>query len=543
MKYACWLVAGLMSSAALATAQESVLGKIEFENSGAPEAQDAFLNGVRMLHSFEWEDAAEAFQEAQRIDPDFALAFWGEALSYSYGHHAPTDQDMAEARRALQKLARGRAQRLEKAGTERERMYLDAVELLYGEGPIDERSLAYSEAMRQIYEKYPDDHEAATFYALSLMRTKVRGVDSLREDMQAGAISQKVFRENPDHPGAAHYIIHAYDDPAHAPIALYAAHKYAEIAPAAVHALHMPAHIFVQHGMWDHVAERNEASWEASKARADRKGLSPTRYSFHALYWLQYAYLQQGRYDAAQACLDELRPIANREDSTRGLKERLLRQEALQVVETERWKVSDVDGILAQIRGEGEVDERTAATVLFASGMSAVRTSDLDTAKKAGAGIHELHGKMEDASTDDRNQVAIMARELDALVASAEGGSERAREHMKKATAIAESMEPPSGPPGEASTDSPVKPPHELYGELLLDQGAIEEALVAFENSLLRTPKRTRSLLGAARAAAKLGNDKLAARHYEAIARVPDAGSELPGMEEARRFLQSSEDR
>ncbi|HSF17287.1 MAG TPA: hypothetical protein VLK65_17195 [Vicinamibacteria bacterium] len=543
MKCACWFVAGLLTIAAVGTAQESVLGKIEFENSGAPEAQDAFLNGVRMLHSFEWEDAAEAFQEAQRIDPNFALAYWGEALSYSYGHHAPTEQDMAEARRALQKLARGRAQRLEKARTERERMYLEAVEVLYDDGSIEERSLAYAEAMRRIYEKYPQDHEAATFYALSLMRTKVRGVESLREDMQAGAISQKVFRENPDHPGAAHYIIHAYDDPAHAPIALYAAHKYAEIAPAAVHALHMPAHIFVQHGMWDHVAERNEASWEASKARADLKGLSPTRYSFHALYWLQYAYLQQGRYDAARACVDELRPIANREDSTRGLKERLLRQEALQVVETERWQVSDVEAILAQIRGEGQVDERTAATVLFASGMSAVRTSDLDTAKKARDGIHEVHGKMEDASADDKNQVAIMAEELDALVASAEGQSELARKHMDEATAIAESMEPPSGPPGEASTDSPVKPPHELYGELLLDQGANEEALVAFEHSLLRTPKRTRSLLGAARAAAKLGNDKLAARHYEAIAHVPDAGSELPGMEEARRFLQSSEDR
>lgn len=536
--------AGLILGALPALAERGDLGRTDFPTSGSPQAQEHFLVGLLALHSFEYVDAREAFRKAQEADPDFAMAYWGEALSYTYGHHGPPGQDMSKARQALQKLARGRSQRAEKAPTEREKMYLEAVELLYGEGSIEERALAYSEQMGRLYEQYPDDHEAATFYALSLMRTKVRGKDSLREDMQAGAISQAVFRENPDHPGAAHYIIHAYDDPVHAPIALYAAHKYSAIAPAAVHALHMPAHIFVQHGMWDYVAERNEASWGASKERAGRKGLSPTRYSFHALYWLQYAYLQQGRYDEAQACLDELAPIANRDDSTRGLKERLLRQQALQTVETEQWKVGDVDGLLAQVRGQGQVDERTAATVLFASGMSAVRTSDLATAKKARDGIHEVHGKMgEDANEDEKKQVEIMAREMDALVASAEGKAEEARSHMKAATSVAETMEPPSGPPGEATTDSPIKPPHELYGELLLEQGDAEAALDVFETSLLRTPKRARSLLGAARAAEKLGNDKLAKRFYEDIARTPDAGSGLPGADEARRYLSSSEDR
>ena len=541
-----FFLAMLVASLFIATgamAQETVLGKIDFPNSGAAEAQDAFLNGVRMLHSFSWVDAAEQFQEAQRIDPDFALAYWGEALSHTGGHHlSPREQDIGGARRALQKLGRTRDERLSKSPNERERGYLKAVELLYGSGSNAERALAYSEAMAKLCEQYPEDLEAAAFYSISLMRTKIRGTASLREDMQAGAVAQEIFRKNPNHPGAAHYIIHAYDDPVHAPIALYAARKYAEIAPAAVHALHMPSHIFVHHGMWDYLSKSNEASYQASVDWAKRKGLSPTRHSFHSLYWLQYAYLQQGRYDDAQAQVEELRSIAKRDDARRADKERLLRMEALQTVETERWNVGDVDGILAQIQGSGQIDERTAGAVLFASGMSAARMDDLPTAEKATSGLKDLHAKMGDG--DDRNQVGVMWKEMEGLVVSAKGRPEEALASLDEAMEIAESMEPPSGPPGENATDSPVKPSHELAGEIVLSHGKHAEALALFERSLLRTPNRVRSLLGAARASKGIGLASLAQRYYDAVAHTAGAGPDVPGIREATEFLQltTSED-
>ena len=181
----------------------------------------------------------------------------------------------------LSRLAETREERAAKAQTAREKDYLAAVEALYGPGDAQERALAYSEAMGQMHQDYPDDFEAATFYALSLMRSVRRGEGSIRQDMQAGAIAQTVLRQNENHPGAAHYTIHAYDDPIHAPIGLHAALTYASIAPAAVHALHMPSHIFVQQGMWDYLARSNKASWDASVARVDARGEPPTLSLIH----------------------------------------------------------------------------------------------------------------------------------------------------------------------------------------------------------------------------------------------------------------------
>lgn len=530
----------VLAVASVGHAQEDVLGRIDFPNSGSAEAQTAFLNGVRMVHSFEWEDAIESFQEAQRIDPDFYLAYWGEALSHYEGHHfSPNAADVPAGRAALQKLGRTKQERLDKAPNDRERGYMEAVELLYGEGSPEERALAYAERMGELWEDYPEDHEAASLYSLALMRTKVRGEESLREDMQAGAIAQMVFRDNPDHPGAAHYIIHAYDDPIHAPIALYAAHKYAKIAPAAVHALHMPSHIFVQHGMWDHVVERNAESYGASVARAKRKGLSPTRHSWHALYWLQYAYLQQGQYDKAQETIEEIRSVANRDDATRRVENTLMRMESLQTVESENWKVRDLDTVLAQVRGTGEIDERAAAAVLLANGMSAVHTGDLETANKAVRGLEDLNNRME-KSTDSQKQVEMSWLETAAVLAEAEGRRDEAQQLAEKAVTIAETLQPPSGPPGESSTDTPIKPPHELYGELLLANGKADEALAQYEVSLLRTPNRARSLLGGARAAVKVGDTELAQELYSTLLNLGGAGPDLPGRAEAERYLSTA---
>ena len=520
-------------------AQSGGLGTISFPNSGNEEAQTDFLDGVRLLHSFEWEDAAEAFQRAQEADPDFALAYWGEALSHTGGHHYPPGQDMSKAREALLKLGKTRAERVAKAATDREKRYLESVHILYGPGDLQERSDGYEQALAELSAAYPDDLEAAAFHSLALMRTRVRGEASRRVDMRAGAIAQRVFRANPDHPGAAHYVIHAYDDPVHAPVALYAAEKYADIAPAAVHALHMPSHIFVQHGMWDQVRSLNDRSYQASVDRAKRKGLSPMRYSYHALYWLLYAYLEEGRYDEGKKVLDDLHAITLRDEATAGVKETWMRMDALNTVETRRWKPEAVDALVAQIGSdEPEVGHRTAGAMLYARGASAAETGDAETARKAHEGLRKIHQMLaESENPRGAEQALVMAHEMAGLIAKAEGDKAAAIAAFREAVAVAESMEPPSGPPGESPIDAPIQPAHELLGEMLLDTGDAGEALRVFEVSLERTARRPHSLYGAARAATAMGDEEAARRYYGQLLATPERGPDLPGLKAAESML------
>ena len=520
-------------------AQSSGLGTISFPNSGNEAAQKDFIDGVGLLHSFEWEDAAEAFQRAQAADPDFALAYWGEALSHSGGHHYPPGQDMSKARAALLKLGKTRAERVAKATTDREKRYLESTHILYGPGDVQERSDGYEQALAELSAAYPDDLEAAAFHALALMRTRVRGEASRRVDMRAGAIAQRVFRANPDHPGAAHYVIHAYDDPVHAPVALYAAEKYSDIAPAAVHALHMPSHIFVQHGMWDQVRGLNARSYQASIDRAERKGLSPARYSYHALYWLLYAYLEEGRYEDGQALLDEFGELTKRDEMTGGMKETWLRMDALHTVETRRWKPEPVDDLVAQVGSdEPEVGHRTAGAMIYARGVSAAETGDMETAKKALEGLKKIHEMLaSDENPRGAEQALVMAHEMAGVIAKAAGDRDGALEAFRKAVDVAESMEPPSGPPGESPIDSPIQPAHELLGDMLLEAGDAETALQVFETSLQRTAKRPHSLYGAARAATALGDEEAANRYYQQLLATPERGQDLPGLADAEAMV------
>ncbi len=529
----------LALAASPALAQSTGLGTISFPNSGNEAAQADFLDGVRLLHSFEWEDSAEAFQRAQAADPDFALAYWGEALSHTGGHHYPPGQDMSEARAALLKLGKTRAERVAKAPTDREKRYLESTHILYGPGDLKERSEAYEQALAELSALYPDDLEAAAFHSLALMRTRVRGAESLRVDMRAGAIAQWVFRENPDHPGAAHYVIHAFDNPVQAPLALYAAEKYADIAPAAVHALHMPSHIFLQHGMWDQVRSLNDRSYQASVDRAERKGLSPTRYSYHALYWLLYAYLQEGRYEEGQKMLDEFEELTQRDEMTQGMKETWMRMDALNTVETRRWKPQPVDDLVAQLDSdEPQVGHRTAGAMLYARGASAAGTGDADTAMKAHEGLKKIHEMLaSDENPRGAEQALVMAHAMEGLIARAKGDNEGAIEGFRKAVMVAESMEPPSGPPGESPIDAPIQPAHELLGEALLAAGENEEALSVFEVSLERTAKRPHSLSGAARAAIAVGDEDAARGYYEQLLATPERGPDLPGLADAEAMV------
>ena len=305
-------VAALALSAHVSTQQ---LGSITFPTSGAAGAQEAFLTGVKALHSFQFDEAAVAFQQAQKADPNFALAYWGEAMSHN--HPLWAQQDLDKAKQALEKLAPTHEARLAKAKLPKEKAFLEAMQALYyGPGDKLARDVAYSAALARMYEQWSDDHEVATWYALSLLGTVRPGDTGFRRQALAASIAERIFAKNPNHPGAAHFIIHAFDDPDHAPLALDAANAYAKIAPSAAHALHMPSHIYVQRGMWREVALSNVDAYKAAVDLNARMKLAEGREDFHTLGWLGYANLMMGKFDEAKANVESAKARGRSQPAT-----------------------------------------------------------------------------------------------------------------------------------------------------------------------------------------------------------------------------------
>jgi hypothetical protein len=276
------------------------LGALDFPNSGSEKAQDAFLRGVLLMHSFEYGPAVTFFRGARTEDPSFAMAYWGEAMTYN--HPVWDRRDIEAGRAALNLLGATPAERRAKAGTDREKMYLDAVEMLYGEGSKVEQDLAYMDAMARLHETYPDDDEATAFYALSILGS-TGGERDFATYMRAAALAQPVFVRNPDHPGAAHYLIHSFDDPVHAPLGMQAADAYSEIAPDAAHAQHMTSHIFVAMGLWERVVEANVRATTVQDTERMGRGLEPNACG-HYSSWLHYGHLMLGNFPEAESLMD-----------------------------------------------------------------------------------------------------------------------------------------------------------------------------------------------------------------------------------------------
>lgn len=530
------LASGFLASfASAAVAQTTGLGTIRFPTSGAPAAQPAFLRGVAWLHSFEYDEAIAAFREAQQLDPAFALAYWGEALA----HTRPLwrIQDVDGGRAALRRLAPTRAGRLARAPTPRERGLLEAVEVLYGEGDQRTRERRYAEAMGRLAARFPEDTEIAAFYALALLATTDRGLGELdagghRESLvgspiqvRVAAILEEVLRRNPDHPGAAHYLIHVWDDPDHASRALDVARRYARIAPEAPHALHMPAHVFLQLGLWDEAARSDEAAYRASEAWVARRGLPATMRSYHSLSWLQYTYLQQGRVRRADEAVATVEQVAGESGSPhlRGLAASMRARGA---IETLRWE---------RLHGRTHFDN---ADELFAIGLSAARMGDRATAELALVELKRRAGTVPAERADPvtarlQPVVAVMATELAAVVEFLSGRRDAGLALAREA-AEAERPLPRLGLP------VPVKPASELLGELLLDAGRPAEALQAFDAALGRARNRSLAVLGAARAAAAVGDVARARRSYrQVLASWQRADPDLALVAEARQAFEA----
>jgi tetratricopeptide (TPR) repeat protein len=532
------MVAGLsvvLTSLVPAASQE--FGTITFPTSGAPQAQESFLTGVKALHNFQFDEAAVAFQQAEKADPSFAMAYWGEAMSHN--HPLWAQQDVDAAKKILDRLDPTNAGRVAKAKLPKEKALLEAMHVLYfGTGDKLARDVAYSEAMARLYEKWPDDHEIAVFYALSLLGTVRPGDTGFRRQALAASIAERVFQENPKHPGAAHFIIHSFDDPDHAPLALTAARAYASIAPSAAHALHMPSHIFVQLGMWQEAAASNVVAYKASVDLISRMKLAEGREDFHTLSWLAYANTMLGRIDEAKKNVELAKQAADRNPANAATRDGYLGMRARLISDTGQWEKlalttnASGGGEHANMPGMSPVYGSGSATWTYIVGVSAARMGDVSTAEAAERQLKAITAGIEGGATAYAAKPhVIREKELGAVLLWAKGQKAEALELAKEAAAIEKTMSPPSGPP------DPIKPAFEFYGEMLLESDRAKEAAQAFEQALLRTPKRSPSLLGLARAAKAAGDPTTARQRYQELLSMPGAESSAPALREAQRAL------
>ena len=489
------LLAGLYGADAAAQAPRKAveLGTINFPSSAKPAAQAPFLTGVKALYNFEFDIAGEVFREAQKADPGFALAYWGEAMSYN--HPLWAQQDLPAARKVMERLASTAAARAAKAPAGKERELIESIEVLFGAGDKLTRDIAYADALKAMHARRPADDEIAILYSLALLGTGRPGVSNTRNAMQAAAIAQGIFQRNPKHPGAAHYIIHSFDDPDHAILSLTAAREYSKIAPSAAHALHMPSHIFVQLGMWDDVVASNVVAYKAAVDLADAKNLPRGREDFHTLGWLQYAYLQLGKFDEAQTCVDQAKAVADH-DTAGNIRDGYAAMKARQVVETARWEKLALP--TAAVKDGGAPGYDGSAAYLLAAGLSAAKLGDLATANLALDKLKAMRTQAETGSNAYRARpFAIMANEVGAAVALAQKDTATAERLLKEATTIELTLDAPSGPP------EPIKPSFELYGDLLTELGRGPEAAAQYQQSLQRMPNRRAAVMALAKAPAK----------------------------------------
>ena len=539
------LMAALTTSA---FAQNSQLGGVEFPTSGSEKAQAHFLRGLAALHSFWYEEALEGFRESTKFEPDFMVGYWGEAIAHN--HPLWSEQDTAAAREVIKKI--GETPKL----TPRERAYLDAVKVLYGEGDKRARDTAYSAAMAKVYRDFANDLDAAAFYSLSLLGLVRPEEKNYRLQARAGAIALDVYQKNPNHPGAAHYIIHAFDDPEHAILALPAARRYAGIAPEAHHARHMPSHIFLQLGMWPEAASSNESAWEASDSWMKRKKLSSSVRDYHSLHWLLYVYLQQGRYRKAEELVELMKKTMSETSYENKLRpgyyeNNYANMAAAYIVETERWNLASklfpaaTGQVTTASPAPGAHGGHGGDQPVSSDGPATVRASNrgqrlpvfvrgLANALGGSANLEENVSKPGTISRDTESKT-IGELEIAAVAAWVKQNHERAAELMKQAIKLEEEMGPPSGPPGL------IKPAHELFGELLLRAGKPEAAAEQFKVSLLRQPNRARSLLGMARAAAQSGDERGATAAYERLLEQwQQADKDLPELREVQDYLKKA---
>lgn len=533
------------------TAAASELGSLKFPTSCNRTAQPHFERGVLALHSFWFEEALEAFRASTAADAKCVMGYWGEAMAHN--HPLWAEQDTESARAVIAKVTNL------SGATPKERAWWDALKVLYGEGDKLARDRAYAATMERMYRQYPDDLEVATFYSSALLGTVRPGDKGYRRQMQAGAIAFDVLAKNPNHPGAAHFVIHSFDDPEHAILALPAAFRYAQIAPEAHHARHMPSHIFIQLGMWPEGEKSNISAWEASVNWVRRKNLSPARQDLHSLHWWMYIALQEGKFAKAQELMELRNQVAaaaakfgndaaGSMRTTSGARYSAYMHAAI-IAETEAWsraaELFPAMAVQAPAPAGGEHVHGAAPPAssytqmeiygAFMRGLAAAKAGSADAEREAAYLKNGAQKSAKDGDAYYGRFMEVMALSVEAQLQATRGAFDRATELMREATKIEEGMSPPSGPPDL------IKPSHELFGEILLKAGKAAEAQAQFEVALQRQPNRARALLGAARAATAAGRSELARGYYDKLMNVwKEADKDLAELREVQDALKKS---
>jgi tetratricopeptide (TPR) repeat protein len=535
-------------------ATPGALGHVDFPVTGGEAARQHFARGLLALHSFWYEEARDEFREATRAEPRFAMGYWGEALTFY--HPVWNQEDVAAEKKALD------AAPAHPEVTQRELAYLGAARTLVGDGDFAAHAQRYATAMKALHERWPDDDEASTLYAVAILGTVDRKSTAFKRPAEAAALSLEVFARNPDHPGAAHYIIHAFDDPDHALLALPAARRYAQIAPEAFHARHMPSHIFVHLGMWTEAAAANESSWEASQTWIRKKKLDAHFSDTHSLGWLHAIYLELGQRAKANEVLARgAQTLADAHVDHEWMRVVYARMAAKSVIEADDW--AHLDEKLAPLAGGPaagapptviadasstpqrplstatsaschpvkEADAATAARrertfIAYLRGEAALARRDAAGATRAAETVASLTPKSDDfADTWRAIELSLRGR-----AAAVRGNLAAGLKQLTQAAEL-EDRELPSGPI-ELGVSA-----RERLGETLLSANRGKDALREFRRALELHPRRARVLLGCARAATSI-NDPAAPGYWSELASVwQHADSDTPGFEEMRRAV------
>jgi tetratricopeptide (TPR) repeat protein len=505
---------------------------IRFPTSGAAHAQRSFVTGVKLLHNFEYDDAISAFRDAIKTQPNFAMAYWGLAMSYN--HPLWGEQDLDAARHVLADLDKISVSGL----TPRERGFLDAVKKLYGPGDKLARDKAYAEAMHRLHVQFPDDDEAASFYGLALLGLRADTSDFLYT-IEASDVLEKVYAHNPNHPGVLHYLVHCYDDPRYASQGLQAADRYEQVAADSAHALHMPAHIYLDLGMWKAFVHANEASWAASLDRLRREHLTPGQHDIHALHtllWLEYGYLQQGKFAKAMDCLKTMARIEALSSSPMVEWYAAMMRAAYIVDAPDAHEMVLAPELKAiNTLDLHEIELTAPASDAFADGLSADRQRQpqevLQAREKIDAYIqhaqhlvqgHGGHQHSSFFSSTYASSIApahIMESQLEALGLLADGKDQDALDLLQQAVAEEDKLPVGYGPP------VPVKPSAELLGEVYLREGDPQNAMRLFQLALLRYPNRAASLAGLQAAAHRSGDEATAAKATQTLQAIQGDGA------------------
>jgi hypothetical protein len=502
------------------------LGRVNFATSCTKPAQQKFNRAVALLHSFWYDEAEKEFNVVTQTDPKCAMGYWGVAMSLYHPLWAPPLS--VELQRAAAAMEKAHATA---APTQRERDYLAAISSFYRDADkVDHRtrSLAYEKAMEQIFARYPQDQEAGIFYALALLGTAPPTDKTYANQKKAAGILNKVLAAEPNHPGVAHYIIHSFDYPALADLALAAARSYSKIAPDSPHALHMPSHIFIRLGLWPESIESNIASAAAGRKHASAKD------EIHAIDYLAYAYLQTAQDGKAKELNDAVYAMRNVDAQIFQVAYALAAIPARYTLERRQW----AEAAALKVPVESFPWNKFAyaeANIYFARSLGASRSGDTAAAS---ADIERLTAMQKSLAEAKEvywaTQVEIQRGAAAAWLAYAEGKRDEALKLMRAAADLEDTTEKHPVTPG------PVVPARELLAELLLEMKRPADALKEFEADLVVSPNRFNALYGAAKAAELSGDREKAATFYAKLTALGEkSDGKRPELQAAKGFLAS----